>query len=423
MFLFNNKIKIKDIGNGEGTIDNIKINLEGNLLNLKKDRYIERNRYYIPLKEIASLSNGTFKRGINSVKFKIEKEKIIINISKNSWFKINIKTKEAHSGFLKKDLRVDNGEIYISLIDFSNILDLKSRWCSKEKLIKLHKDRDHEEVSEYIKKTSQKGILRLEDVSIGGSGKEYDSNYLECTRYIGAFLGARKVPYHVAWIPRYIDKKNNIDGDPSKEDKFTLAELVYTLDYLASRKGIIGLHGYTHQRDEEESGIGNEFGAEFPSVEELRDRIEKALKIAEYLDITVQFFEAPHYVITNEQNKELQKYFKYILNNYNCEEHLSNQFEIIKAKDHKESYYIPTPLYYVDDRIGDNMINVIKNMDEHIFAGLFYHPIVEHTLVDFKEGENGYSLMEYKIESTIKRVIEALEERGIDMIAVGDIND
>ena len=58
-----------------------------------------------------------------------------------------------------------------------------------------------------MRRSKQKGLIRLEDVAIGGSGSEYDSNYLECTRYMGAFLGKRGVPYHVAWIPRYIDNK------------------------------------------------------------------------------------------------------------------------------------------------------------------------------------------------------------------------
>lgn len=418
MFWFNKKLILEKIDTINPEEDNILINFEGNTLKLKNKIYIDRNRYYIPFNEIISLNGGSIEKKGCYIKVDFQEDKFILNTANNTW--INKKLKK-NTNKLKKPLLKDGENVYISLVDFGNIFNLKSRWNSENKCIKLYKDIDHEEVTPYVRHSKQKGLIRLEDVAIGGSGSEYDSNYLECTRYMGAFLGKRGVPYHVAWIPRYIDNKKNIDSDPSKENSFSLAELIYTLDYLSFRRGIIGLHGYTHQRGDEESGIGNEFGAEYPSVDELKERIEKALDIAKYLDIKIEFFEAPHYVITFEQNKILQNYFKYILNNYKSEEHLSNQINIVKANDYKEAYYIPTPLYYVDDRTGDNMVKVIENMDNFIFAGLFYHPIVEHTLVEFKEDERGYPIMEYKFESTLKKVIKALEGRGVNMIEVSEI--
>lgn len=418
LFWFNKKLILEDIGTINPKEDNILINFEGNTLKLKNKIYICRNRYYIPFSEIISVNGGVIKEKGSNIKLNFQDEEFNLNTSNNTW--INKKFKREVNK-LKKPLLKDGETIYISLVDFGNILNLKSRWNSENKCIKLYKDIDHKEVVPYVRNSKQKGLLRLEDVAIGGSGTKYDSNYLECTRYMGAFLGKRGVPYHVAWIPRYIDSKKNIDGDPSKKNSFPLAELIYTLDYLSFRRGIIGLHGYTHQRGDEESGIGNEFGADYPSIDELKERIEKALDIAKYLDVKIEFFEAPHYVITFEQNKVLQNYFKYIINNYKSEEHLSNQIDIVKANDYKEAYYIPTPLYYVDDRTGDNMVRVIENMDNFIFAGLFYHPIVEHTLVEFKEREDGYPVMEYKFESTLKKVIKALEGRGVNMIEVSEI--
>ena len=57
------------------------------------------------------------------------------------------------------------------------------------------------------------------------------------------------------------------------------------------------------------------------------------------------------------------------------------------------------------------MVKVIENMDNFIFAGLFYHPIVEHTLVEFKEDERGYPIMEYKFESTLKKSNKSLRRK------------
>lgn len=79
----------------------------------------------------------------------------------------------------------------MSLIDFANMFDLKSRWNSKDKLIKLYNNKDMLDVKPYKGKGPQKGIIRFEDVASTGAGTEYDSQYLETIRVMGRYLGKK----------------------------------------------------------------------------------------------------------------------------------------------------------------------------------------------------------------------------------------
>lgn len=392
--------------------DAINIEINGEKIDLKNPVFIYENRYYIALNDIVKKNNGEIKKTKDLIKINLfDKE---VEVDKESW---TVKDKNLK---LKKEVINHKNNLYISLIDFANIFDFDSRWSYENKLIKLYDKKKNSSGKEYSGNGKQVGAIRFEDVTVDGTGSEKSSQYLEALRVMGRRLGDRGVPYYIAWIPRYINPNRNIDADPSKVDSFPLAELVYTLDYLTYNKGYIGLHGYTHQRDKEVSGVGSEFGKEYPSVEELNSRVKKALEIAEYLDIDITFFEAPHYLITNEQNRELEKYFKYIFNNYNCEEPLNNQVQIVKSTE-KGSYYIPTPLYYVADGTGDTMVKSIEKLSKNYFVGLFYHPFIELKNMEFREDENGIPEVKYKGESILNKLINALEKRNIKLIDFNEI--
>ena len=388
--------------------DNIKLNINGKDIKLNNKIFLTENRYYIPLNEIVKASGGTIKNIKNSISINLFNKEIVIN--KNNWTINNEKIK------LKKKIVNYKKNIYISLFDFTNIFDLESRWSFNDKTIKIYKAEKDNSIKKYSGDGKQEGAIRFEDVSIEGNGTLKESQYLETLRFIGKNLYERDMPYFIAWIPRYINKEKNVDTDPSKENSFPLAELVYTLDYLSSKNAYIGLHGYTHQRGDEVSGEGEEFGKNYPSIEELNSRVKKALEIANYLDIDISFFEAPHYLITVKQNEELEKSFKYIFNNYNCEVHLDNQRNIVKSPTGNDSYYIPTPLYYVEDSTGDSMIKKIKRFPSKDFAGLFYHPFIEVDYINFTEDENGVPKVAYKEKSILMKIIDALEEKNIKLI-------
>lgn len=387
--------------------DKVSLIINGKDINLKNQIFLDENRYYIPLTEITNINKGTVKKTKDSIKLNLFDKEVTIN--KNHWSVNDEKMS------LKKHIVSYKGNLYISLIDFTNIFDLGSRWDFEGKVIKLYGLKNNN-VKKYSVQGTQEGALRFEDVAVDGTGNEESSKYLEGLRYMGKNLGESEIPYYIAWIPRYIDPTRNIDLDPSKVESFPLAELVYTLDYLNFNNGYVGLHGYTHQRNNEVSGVGTEFGKDYSSVEELNIRVKKALAIAEYLDIDITFFEAPHYVITVKQNGALENKFTYIFNNYNCEIPLENQDKIIKSKLGNESYYIPTPLYYVEDGTGEQMIRRIDKLSKDSFAGFFYHPFVELNSIEFSEDNNGIPTIKYKEQSPLNKIIEKLEKKNIRLI-------
>lgn len=52
-------------------------------------------------------------------------------------------------------------------------------------------------------------------------------------------------------MPRYIDPSQNIDNSLADNMNMYNADFIYTLDYFTFRRGLIGLHGYTHQNGNE----------------------------------------------------------------------------------------------------------------------------------------------------------------------------
>lgn len=87
-----------------------------------------------------------------------------------------------------------------------------------------------ENIKPYASKIDQVGYLRLEDVAL--TTLPEDSACMENLRVITNYLSKNNVPFHVAWIPRYIGLKGTLDVDPLLRNDFTIAELVYTLDYF-----------------------------------------------------------------------------------------------------------------------------------------------------------------------------------------------
>lgn len=396
--------------------DNIKLNLNGNIQDLKLPIYLDKNRYLIPISEIVEDNGGEIKLEDESLDINFKNKNIKVNLRENTWSDSSKNNSEVNK--LKVNPIVEADVTYMSLIDIANILDLKSRWYAKDKLIKLYTNKDMLNVEPYKGKGPQKGIIRFEDVFSTGTGSEHDSQYLETIRVMGRYLDKKNVPYHIAWIPRYVNPEKNIDSDPSKENNFANAELVYTLDFVASHKGNIGLHGYTHQTGNTVSGEGFEFGKYNPSVEDLNTRVDKAMQIAKDLDINITFFEAPHYTINKEQNEALEKNFKYIFNDYDENKH---QSQPMKSPTGSGSYYVPTPLYYIENGKEDVMLKKIEKMSKNTFAGMFYHPFLEMKLIDFKDGQDGYPESNYKKTSTIQRVIDEFEKRDVSILSIDQV--
>lgn len=409
-----NRLNYKDFKGFDMPADQVNLKVDGKDLTLTMPIYLEKNRYYLSLNEILDQLNGSLNKEDDILKVNINDINITIDLSNNL-----VKTSSKEFS-LKSPLKTSDGFYYIGFSDLSNMLELYTRWDVGNKLINCKINGSNlENITPYNAKIEQVGYLRLEDIDL--TTQSYDGEFLEKVRIIGNYLSKKDVPYHIAWIPRYMSPTQNIDVDPMAINDFANAEMVYTLDYFTQNSGLIGLHGYTHQSNNEESAVGTEFGYGQPSTDRFRERIEKAIETAKYLDIPITFFETPHYEITAEQNKIAEEYFKILYHPF--KDNGQGAIDLTKPQlspYNKKSYYISTALDYIPLDKKDTALTRIKNADIKNMGSLFYHPRLDFDFISLSE-EEGMPTFNYKDDALLKQVINALEVKGFKMSKVSDI--
>lgn len=397
------------------TKDDLKLIINGQSIQLSSPTYLGKNRYYLCLNDIVKNLNGSIIKDNNNLTLNLLDKSISLDIESNKFKNSDIE------GDLKKPLITQGDFYYINFSDLSNILDMYTRWDTKNKTILCKTfGNNMDSIKSYKPKLDTLGFLRLEDIDL--TTQSYDKDFLEKVRIIGNYLSKRNVPYHIAWIPRYMAPAQNIDNDPMTKNDFSTAELVYTLDYFTTHNGLIGLHGYTHQSGNEESAVGTEFGKTEPSTSRFKERIEKGIETAKYLDIPLTFFETPHYAITEEQNKLAENYFKILYYPY-TDKGASNT-DLTKPQlspYNKSSYYISTPLEYIPTDNIQGALNKIKQSDTNKMGSIFYHPRLDFDFINLTL-DNNIPSFTYSDDSTLKNLISILEEKGFKMSKVTDIN-
>lgn len=414
--------------------DNINLKINGENLESKLPIYIDKNRYYLPLNEIIDKLNGEIKKSEHTLYLNMDNMTYSINTLDNA-----VKCPNDEFTLKQNLLTNDNKIYYISFSDFAHMLNLYTRWDKDNKIINCRMTSNEildnsnsintEIKDNYITENknntisenkSQTALIRLEDIC--ATGQNYSKDYFENLRIIGSYLNDKNIPYHIAWIPRYINPILNIDNDPLSKNTFELAEMVYTLDYLKSHNGIIGLHGYTHQFGEFESGTGFEFGRYEPSTKVFREKIEKAIETAKYLDIPIDFFEAPHYEITPEQNKIAEEYFKilyYPFNDYGIDKADLTKPQV--SPYNGTSLYISTPLDYIAEGMKEESLERIKNSSVENMGSVFFHPALDGRFIILGEDENGSPVYSYGGDSFLKRLVWILEGKGYRFVGVDEL--
>ncbi|NFG41545.1 DUF2334 domain-containing protein [Clostridium botulinum] len=427
----------KDLGINK---DEVILKINGHDLDFTLPVYLDKNRYYFSLNEIIHNLNGAFTKDEDSLYLNINDEFYSINLLDNT---VQCPNKEFN---LKKDLLNSENIYYICFSDLSNMLDLYTRWDKDNKIIncKINSSQYINNTSDKISNDSYKnnsvineledknnsistssentqiGLIRFEDVCV--TSQSYDKNYFENLRIIGEYMNEQNIPYHIAWITRYKNPNFKIDNDPLTKNNFEIAEMVYTLDYLKNNNGIIGLHGYTHQLGNCESAAGFEFGKFEPSTDVFKEKIEKAIETASYLDIPIDFFEVPHYEITPEQNKIAEEYFKilyYPFNDYGIDKADLKKPQL--SPYNNSSLYISTPLDYIAEGKENICLDRIKNSDISNMGSVFFHPSLENAFISLNEDSNGYPSFSYDDNSILKRLVNILEEKGFKITKVTDL--
>ena len=395
--------------------DNVIFKIDGTPLTLTLPIYLDKNRYYISLNEFIDKLNGKIEKVDTLLNIKVNNQDYSINLSSN------IVTCPNNSFTLKKALLTENDIYYIGFSDFSHMLNLYTRWDKDKNIINCKTNNSsNSNITPYKSKINQIGLIRFEDVGL--CSQSYAKDYFEKLSILANYMNEKKIPYHIAWIPRYKIPNNGVDNDPLTKNNFQLAEMVYSLDYFTTHNGTIGLHGYTHQCGKSESGTGFEFGRYESSPSIFREKIKKAIETASYLDIPINFFEVPHYEITPEQNKIAEEYFKilyYPFNDYGIKKADLTKPQL--SPYNKSSYYISTPLDYIPEGKEDRALAKLKNANVNNMGSVFFHPNLESSYISLTEDSSGAPTFTYKDNSTLKRLVAILEDKGFKMIKVTDI--
>lgn len=289
-------------------------------------------------------------------------------------------------------------------------------------------------------------LMRLEDIGPGG---QYGSlEQLGKLRAVLEYLRDQHVAYHLAVVPRWI----NIQSDGTRYDvRLDEPGNPYTeayrkvLQQAVEGGATLGMHGYTHQvgqvrRDDghQESGIGNEFNV--PGSDETltapfaEERLKAGLAILERAGIKPQFWEAPHYRSTPEQDQMFRTYFGL---NYQAEvQNNRNAPTAHYVNDRNNGYgpstlgaaYVPTPFDYIPFNKDEKIIIDRVGKSNHV-PSFFFHPFLEFKhLVQVEDG-NGVpvyrdGIPEYRYaeqgKSLLHKLVAGLREKGFVFYSIQD---
>ncbi|MGG5460778.1 polysaccharide deacetylase family protein [Clostridium sp. B9] len=389
-------------------VDGLNIFMNNNKINLKSNIYEKNLRYYIALEDAINLGqamqeNNKFLNKTNGNYIDLDNKKIYINNKLLS---------------LRGEILEINNEKYISINDLNEILNLKDDWYKESKSIYLFNEKDNIIKPDYKVDNGKAALIRIEDVSAGGVFSK--DNNMEKMKYLGDYFKANNIAFHIAWIPRYINPKENIDNDLLKNNDFENVHFINMLDYLINRGAVVGLHGYTHQHNKEISGVGVELKWNVNSNRKnVLNVINSALKTANTLNIPIGFFESPHYKADRGQQKIIENYFPIMFEPYAGYWNLNPLISL----SNRSTLYVPAPLGYVKDD-GQTVANRIESYSNEILTAFFIHPYkFLGSIKDEKSISNKEQIYGFSEDSPIIKILSALKERGCRTITVDELNN
>ncbi|WP_341349992.1 DUF2334 domain-containing protein [Clostridium polynesiense] len=303
--------------------------------------------------------------------------------------------------------------------DICRIGNLVTRWNTAENKIAIYSRRGNKINSAKDKRDKsfkKAALVRFEDLAPMDTYLGDDS--LEKLRALGDRMEDNNSPFHIAWIPRYVNPPEGIDNSLLDNRNMKNAHFLFTLDYLISKGGNIGLHGYTHQYEEEESIVGSEFWEKYNlSRREQRERVEKAIESAQYLNLPYKFFETPHYRANVRFQQLLEQYFDFV---YEPSIALLNNKPAFSPFEGK-TMFVPAPLGYVkDDNVGE-MIGEIEKLKGEDFFSFYYHPGKEFKYITLESEKDGYPYYRYEEGKGVIAVINKLKSIGAEVVSLDSI--
>lgn len=393
--------------------DDITLKFEGQRLTLNSPVVYKENRYYLPFVELISKMGGFIKQEGQYLYVHFMDQDITINLPEQSFSKNNEKFSFA--------VEPEGGDFRINLFDLCQLFNLVTDWDVENHVLGLYINKNPPVHAPLTTRAPEKqAFIRLEDISAGGP--YYETEALTKLRTITDYLYEEGIPFHVAWVPRYVDAAKSIDRSIADQYSMLNANFVFTLDYFIYRNGMIGLHGYTHQYGDTISLKGTEFrGYEKNSIPDsynyIQERLTNAIHAANKLSIPYGFFEAPHYVLSPRALRLAEHYFNFIYQSYP-----GIPDKIVQKNDlFKKVLFVPTPLGYIHGQDDlERVFTEIKKPD--LFASFYFHPFLEFRDISITRDGRGYPEINYSRDSTLHRLVEGFKNQGYTFSSIHQLS-
>jgi hypothetical protein len=365
---------------------------------------LKAQRYYIPLSYISKKLGYKDLNTDQLCSVQNNSTKILINA--NSF------TKNDKTGSLRGNLLYKNDEPFISISDIEEIFNLFAVFDFNANSISLLPDNVTEPKEKPLQDNQDIALFRFEDFTCG------DSNFVDKNqtkvKIMGNYLYSQGIKYHLGWIPRFKAPNDNIDNDLLENDNITNVGFINLLDYLLNKGCEIGLHGYTHQHNDERSAVGEEMSKNVNSDEKsTRDVIEKGIDTASALNIPISFYESPHYRDTPFQQKIIGEYFRYVYEPYD-----NSKKNIYKTK--SGNLFVPTPLGFVENGSSASITNGLASDDSSVLKSFFYHPSIEVDYVDFNTNNDKLNVT-ISDDSPMKTIVKSIKDNNCVTIHVDEL--
>jgi len=400
--IYTAKIKFADRSITE--ISGVTLNIlnETNITNVPM--LLKSQRYYIPLSFICNKLNYNFDTSDNSILLSNNDNKI--SLTEDSY------VKNSRAGSLRGNLINSNGTYYISISDIEELFDLIAVFDFKNNNISLLSSNLKAPKDSSVLYSDKVALIRLEDF---GCGDYYtiDKNQTK-VKCMADLMYSEGMKFHVSWIPRFKDPTNNIDNDLLTNDNITNVGFVNLLDYLLNKSGEIGLHGYTHQHDDEKSGYGEEMSKDVNNtILESRAIIENGIDTASALNIPISYYESPHYQDTLLQQKVIEDYFQFIYEPFD-----GSKNNIYKSDDYH--LFVPTPLGYIHDSDPSSIIDGLNNHNPDALHSFYYHPFVELKYIDVNANNNILNIT-YDENSPLQKIVKTLKSNNYTTVHIDEL--
>ncbi len=277
------------------------------------------------------------------------------------------------------------GEEYISLADASAACGLEVLFTSEEKVCVWDRKEPDWPLPQGIENAANPCYIRLEDIMADeGVNGRFTHENLQKLRAMASYLGAAADGYYIAWIPLYVNPGLSMRNDISRDVSFYNADFVFTLDCMIACGGRMGLHGLSHQKKDEISADGYEFGKGCGlSKKQIVQKFDDAKDIASRLGYTVSFWEFPHYEATKKQADLAAESFDLI---YQCHpDHKNDRALDRRMYGEREVVFLPTPADYVYSEYDkQGILERLAALSGDDARSLFMHPSLDYRSISVR---------------------------------------